>query len=489
MAASTPLETQGAAFRFGEGGLPVAGKIEHADGSDVNSPMTAELEMGLSVSLDETGSNSGSSFFAAAPVGRNGFTSGLPGDGGGLFGFGKSAVYGGKKTFGTGLLFGNAGGTNQPIHASQSYISARNGASTDTVDEPLFTPVNWRPPSFTPNIPLQNGTNGIDPGYGGQHEQHGRPPPAVKRNRNQVDIDDSIPSFQFRTGTNNHVPVRTNGYHARPALNGVNGGNEEGDMLEHEMEGYKQKAQLLAGGGTPPGGEGDDPSLAVSAQLRVPRKNSTAARRSTRINGTIANGNANASSVALDSKKASTHFHSMRTARVPSNPRERKRSKAGPSNLDDISVTASSVDSASRTRAGSSPKVLLTSSSPPSTVASHFDPLPPPASVKSEATAEPSQLLSSSSNHKQRIGSEALASQVQPSYRLQLEAAQKGLAENWLRNIYLGFGKAVSSLSRYECTATIKAVLELPSEQRRCSRAVLLLARAHFESLNYEKVR
>lgn len=72
-------------------------------------------------------------------------------------------------------------------------------------------------------------------------------------------------------------------------------------------------------------------------------------------------------------------------------------------------------------------------------------------------------------------------------YRQQVESSQKAIAENWLRSIYRGFGKATSAMSRFDCLTCIKSVLSLPAEQQRSPRAILLLGRAHFESLDYAK--
>ena len=474
---NTPLENQGAAFQFGEAGVSNTSVLLEANYDDNASfPATRGIGIGMGMPVAETGSSSESNFFTAAPVVRDGPAVG------GLFAFGKQPLHGGKKMFGNGLLFGNASKPLPPTHASSSAngdIAVAGGS--------FFTPVATRPFSNGFERPsLANGLNGNDDTARTRPGQQARPPPAVKRSRNQVDVDDKLPSLLFQARLNRQAPMQTNSHHNYPSEPNGHGENYSLDIEDDEQE-LEQKALLFPEPRTVLTEEVEDSSLFGPSHNRAPRKGTFGTRRSNRINGTNGHTNDSALSSASEDNRAVASPQAGKGIRVATNPRERKRSKAGPSNYEDTTNTASSIESASQTNSVMSPRLFRNSSSPPSTTTSHPDLLPPSDNMISEIPNEAPSTTSHPSQQ-QGISSQPIISPVRSSYRHQLDAAQKALAENWLRKIYLGFGRAASSISRYDCRTTIKAVLELPTEQQKCSRAVLLLARAHFESLNYEKV-
>ena len=61
------------------------------------------------------------------------------------------------------------------------------------------------------------------------------------------------------------------------------------------------------------------------------------------------------------------------------------------------------------------------------------------------------------------------------------------LAEEWVRDIMRRFGLATALLSRYDCAKAVNVIESMPPEQRKSWRAVLMLGRAHFETLDYEE--
>ena len=64
-------------------------------------------------------------------------------------------------------------------------------------------------------------------------------------------------------------------------------------------------------------------------------------------------------------------------------------------------------------------------------------------------------------------------------------AQDETLAEDWLRDAMRRFGRAYWALSRYDCGATVEAVLSMPNDMRSSWRALNLRARARFEMLDY----
>lgn len=392
--------------------------------------------------------------------------------------------------FGAGLLFGNPGPAASTSFAPGSSVPTQNGGS-------FFTPVNLRSSSSSESSFGQQAN-----GKGVQ----GRAPPAQKRIRDQVDVDDSIPSFQLHAhkAPNNgtHPAYQQQRQSSHPSLSASSSasltGEFDSDMLADD-DGYEQKNGILEASLA----EGDDDQSSLlqqppqhhhqqqqqQAQQRTAasRRSSShahATRRSTRINnGFHPNGQPNpnvqdSATVLPAARKAAL----VKSSRIPSNSsRERKRSKAGPSNFGD--------DSNSHSTAENAP--YLTSSSPPSATTSTFDlppssapPPPPTSSVGSSAPLTNGRHPSTNVQQQARSSSQTREQQ----YRLEVEAQRKALAENWLRSIFSGFAHAAYAMSRYDCAGAVRAVLELPSEQQRCQRALLMLARAHFESLEYPKV-
>lgn len=470
--ASTPIETQEAGFKFGE-----AGHLAEMNTNDLSA-----MGVGANLSFNDVSANESSNFFAAAPVRKGSFAAG----GSGMFGFGRntsdagegSIVGGGKKLFGTGLLFGN------PAGGSSSNQSAA-AASTSSTGGSFFTPVNQQ---RTGSAQPEAGPSSLIPN--GLPVQQGRPPPAVKRNRNQVDVDDSMPSFQLNLRNHRGAGV-SNGQRSRStSATPLVQEDTDADMLG-QAESYEQKVQIMGMNGhtemqDDASARSEASSFSTSIIGRAPRKGSStsaaaASRRSNRINGT-----SNSSLAPSDMvRKGSTSSNPAVKARTVSNPRDRKRSKAGPSATDDntTTTTGSSIDSG-----GLSPHPYLPSSSPPSTTNSHFENLPPALAPLPATSAHLTSALSSSSNARPDRRSSTLPQNPSAQYRQALQNAQKALAENWLRSIFQSFIKATSALHRYDSPETVSAVLQLPPEQQKCSRAVLLLANAHFENLRYDEV-
>lgn len=62
-------------------------------------------------------------------------------------------------------------------------------------------------------------------------------------------------------------------------------------------------------------------------------------------------------------------------------------------------------------------------------------------------------------------------------------------ADVYLTTVTRQFAHALVAFSRFDCKAAIEAVARLPREQMQTSRALLIVARAQFELLNYDKAR
>ncbi|GAA5885393.1 hypothetical protein JCM16303_006032 [Sporobolomyces ruberrimus] len=60
-------------------------------------------------------------------------------------------------------------------------------------------------------------------------------------------------------------------------------------------------------------------------------------------------------------------------------------------------------------------------------------------------------------------------------------------AEDYVTVMLRGFGAAAIAQSKYENNKVVEALGSLPLEQQRSAKCLIMLARAHFESLNYEK--
>lgn len=474
--ATPALETQGAAFKFGEG-LAEAGQ--------------GGIGGGLSVSMDESGMNgmmNESSFFGAGPTKQAKFDPGLGAGEGGLFGLGGKAgpaVPGKAKKpmFGTGLLFGSAvaagrkgsvesmnGDTAQSGTGGSAQEAASAGGS-------FFTPVNFRAASTSlssadsSHVPVQ--------AFG-----RGRPPPAIKRAREQVDRPEAVPAFQL-PGQRKNGAGRSNGMTAAGA---------EGDLFAEQQAGEEGVHDTIDGE------EEDDGEMssvfygAGAAKAANLRKGSLNTRRSTRLNTTSVPPIQSSHPPGQQTTVAGGLFakgkaaNGSGTARIVTNPRDRKRSRAGPTNFYDDTATNSSSAQSIDSIGGVSPGY----SSPPLSGGAHLEVHNPehqlhsaPPSRSNSLQALQASASSTASTGQQRPLS---AQQQRQAYLASVAAQQRAIAENWLRCIYRGFGKAYEAMSKYECTTAIKAVLELPPEQQRCPRAILLLGQAHFESLNYEKV-
>lgn len=61
-------------------------------------------------------------------------------------------------------------------------------------------------------------------------------------------------------------------------------------------------------------------------------------------------------------------------------------------------------------------------------------------------------------------------------------------AEDYITSILRGFGKAAVAQSKYENLKVMDALGNLPLEQQRSTKCLIMSGRAHFEALNYEKV-
>lgn len=456
-ATSTPVESQGAAFRFGE----ASDGVEEED-FDIRRirPRSREPSAGprLSISIEDgQGAGDESSFWNPNAARR---TKPQPGssNGGGLFGF--TAAAKSAPLFGQGLLFGQT--------ATAKNEMTRNGnASSSSSTGGFFTPVN-----------AQNGAETPEAGQAGIATRlpvNGRPAPAAKRTINQIDetAPDESFGFQFHQSKERRHqggPMSANGL-------GMNGNSAEAE-------------EILVDDGYYGTGLRQDGAAGVSRPGYI-KNNSQLNENLTR------RGMAN--HTPLDTSAAGGNF-AAKANRIVSNPREKKRTKAGPSSYDDASTatTASSSHSIDTNSA-----LYAASSSSPPPVQSENEPhgyaLPSLPMRSSNAEAVSSRPMTTPVFHKSvPLPSTALpvSQPLEPaptadremSYRKQLEAAQDALAENWLRGIYMTFAKATRHMSKFECPGAIKAVLSMPKEQRNSARAVLILGEAYYENLEYSKV-
>lgn len=442
---STPVESQGAEFRFGE-----AEEIGEEARRQRTASREPSLGPGVSASLDELALGDESSFFGPGAGKKTQSSQGVTG---GLFGLTtnkSSATEAGKSPlFGQGLFFGQAvSSNNDAVTSNASSIGSSSTAG-------FFTPVNAHAgSSFNANGDIPRPPNG-------------RAPPAVKRNIHQ--IDETIPEDSL------HLQAPVQEGRRRASIGRTNGLHE----AAARVEGHALPVDHLP----PP--EAD--SLAVhdrkASQLKL--------RHSMRTLDISHTG-------PLGLAQVDQNFAS-KANRIVSNPRDRKRSKAGPSSLDDgsIGTTASS----SHSYDTNSAFYPASSSSPPAGI-SENDPLTYPQNGDMHTTTSgyPSRTPTATGFTKLAQGppntlgpvSQPLSAPVSSndrrmSYRRQIEAAQNALAENWLKSLFRQFGKAYAHLSRYDWLGTQKEVLSLVPEQRESGRALLLLGKAHFNGLEYAK--
>ena len=502
---------QGAGFQFGDSGTEDAGdSLVHGDDGLIregsaneaedeawersNGMMTGNGRRQLSMSMDDIpiGDGTGGSSFFAAP--SSGKPAGLgTGTGAGLFGFGRAAQNAapsavanvvkrkgsGAPLFGSGLLFGNAGGTAGAGPRAGSFFTPPNHAS-ESASANLA--------AATPDQPVEGSSSSFSGStYGGGGGGGARPPPAVKRSRGQVDADDSMSVGRQADGAHK-LSVRGEMLVADPAdaPRGVHHGTGDVEAMRRS-----HSASIVD--------EDQRPSYAVSA---APRKGSVPnlappgyARRSSRLgSSTGANGAASTSSTAMAAKTAANSNNSGH--------RDRKRSKAGPASLyDETASDSHSFESNTQHgRASSSssppPMPLVSEGSQGENVAPHF--------LNSHRARSQIRPLSSALAQNSRATTSAGTSQHQPSsaplqhtnsaaalasYKSQVAQAQAALAQNWLRSMYAQFATAHYHSARYENEQCVRAVLALEKRQQECPRALELLGRAHFEALNYPKVR
>lgn len=454
-ATSTPVESQGAAFRFGEADVRGDEDDDHRARARSREPSAGPR---LSTSIDEgAGTADESSFWNPGAV-RKARAQGTAGNGGGgLFGFAASAKS--APLFGQGLLFGQNGGSKQEGSRSAS-MSAGSGG--------FFTPVNVQNGIKTPDAAAAPATSKFI---------NGRQAPAAKRSINQIDESAPDDSFHFQS----QAQQRRQQQGTIP--NGMTGqisGDVEQILIDDAEDGPQNGAS----------------SAASAARPTYARKNSHLMMEKL---GRGVNGN----HAPLDTSIAGGNF-AAKANRIVSNPREKKRSRAGPSNFDDASTTTASSSHSVDTN-GALYHASSSSSSPPAGQ-SENDPhgyALPSIAGRQTASGEThsARPVTTPAFHKSAPAASATANLAvsQPllpapsaeremSYKKQLEAAQNALAENWLRSIFRLFAKAQSCMSKYECSEAIKAVLSLPKEQRNSTRAILLLGEASFESLEYAKV-
>ncbi|GAA5911646.1 anaphase promoting complex subunit CDC27 [Sporobolomyces salmoneus] len=102
-------------------------------------------------------------------------------------------------------------------------------------------------------------------------------------------------------------------------------------------------------------------------------------------------------------------------------------------------------------------------------------------SVLSDAGSEPRSPHSQASSPVPSSPGGASATTVLP------EIAARQEAEDWVTLILRGFAGAVIAQSKYENFKVVEAFGNLPIEQQRSARCLIMLARSHAESLNYEK--
>lgn len=455
-ATSTPVESQGAAFRFGEA------DVRDEEDEDIRRIRARSREPSagprLSTSIDDGPATADESSFWNPGAARKAKAQGLAGNGG-LFGFAASAKS--APLFGQGLLFGQNGASKQEGSRSGS-MSAGSGG--------FFTPLNAQNGTETPDAAAAPGTSKI---------MNGRPAPAAKRSINQIDESAPDDSFHFQFQSHQRRQQQPGG-----PSNGLVG-HASGDVEEILID----------------DGEGGHQNGIQDPVTGLPRP--TYARKNSHLLEKLGRG-VNGNHAPFDTSIAGGNF-AAKANRIVSNPREKKRSRAGPSNFDDASTTTASSSHSVDTN-GALYHASSSSSSPPAGQSEnepHGYALPSIVPPRHGASAEqqPTRPVTTPAFHKSAptASSNANLAVSQPlmpapsveremSYRKQLEAAQNALAENWLRSIFRLFAKAQSCMSKYDCSEAIKAVLSLPKEQRNSTRAILLLGEASFESLEYAKV-
>lgn len=454
-ATSTPVESQGAAFRFGEADVRGDEDDDRRTRARSREPYAGPR---LSTSIEEGAGTADESSFWNPGAARKARTQGATGNGGGLFGFAASAKS--APLFGQGLPFGQNGGSKQDGSRSGS-MSAGSGG--------FFTPVNAQNGIETPDAAAAPATSKFI---------NGRQAPAAKRSINQIDESAPDDSFHFQPQAQQRRQQQgtiSNG------LTGQISGDVEEILIDDAENGLQNGASLAA----------------VAARPTYARKNSHLMMEKL---GRGINGN----HTPLDTSIAGGNF-AAKANRIVSNPREKKRSRAGPSNFDDASTTTASSSHSVDTNGALYHASSSSSSSPPAGQ-SENDPhgyALPSIAGRQTASGEShsARPVTTPAFHRSTPAMSAIANLAasQPllpapsaeremSYKKQLEAAQNALAENWLRSIFRLFAKAQSCMSKYECSEAIKAVLSLPKEQRNSTRAILLLGEASFESLEYAKV-
>ena len=163
----------------------------------------------------------------------------------------------------------------------------------------------------------------------------------------------------------------------------------------------------------------------------------------------------------------------LETLRTIGNPRDRKRTRAGIGIEDAAASSSHSYDLEQ-----------------PADHASYTSSSPPPARINGlNGNDERTHYKGDIQQRDEIAEREDAALSRSTAYRKQVNAAQRALAENWLRSMFRAFGKATQRMSRYKADDTLKSILlDLPAKQQNCSRALLLLARAHYENLSYAKV-
>lgn len=103
-------------------------------------------------------------------------------------------------------------------------------------------------------------------------------------------------------------------------------------------------------------------------------------------------------------------------------------------------------------------------------------------SVLSDAGSEPISHSSSPAPSSPANGNgSATAAMVDPVARDE--------AQDYVLRVLRSFARAAVAAARYECKGAIEALAELPVEQMRTWRALVMLAKTHYEMLNYAQVR
>lgn len=310
---------------------------------------------------------------------------------------------------------------------------------------------------------------------------NGRPPPGIKRTINQIDESAPDDSFHFQSQAQQRRQQQLGG--STNGLTGHTSGDVE-EILVDEVDAM-----------TPANGF-QSATAPIAGRPGFVRKQSHLLNK---LEHGGMNGNHNS---ALETSSTGAGSFASKANRIVSNPREKKRSRAGPSNYDDASTATTA--SSSHSISTNSALYPASSSSPPPAGQSENDPQGyVPSSIalhQDHAMSRHNTGITTSLPHKSTpIATTSNLAVSQPlaavpsadrvsSYRKQLEAAQNALAENWLRGIFRLFAKAQACMSRYDCPEVSRAVLSLPKEQRNSTRAVLLLGEAAFESLDYAKV-